>query len=56
MSLPEAIGEVTVHQDHKVAVRLGSGLEFFDEPAGQDISTRTVVDLRRMLSMAGYGP
>jgi hypothetical protein len=28
----------------------------FDVPADKDIDTQTVVDLRRMLSSAGYGP
>ena len=54
MSLLEAVGEVTVRHDGKVAVKLGPELEFFDPPAGKDIDTQMVVDLRRMLSMAGY--
>ena len=56
MSLLEAIGEVTVRHDGKVAVKLGPSQEFFDPPAGKDIDTQLVVDLRRMLSMAGYHP
>ena len=52
----EAIGEVTVRHDGKVAVKLGPSQEFFDPPAGKDIDTQLVVDLRRMLSMAGYHP
>jgi hypothetical protein len=39
-----------------VAVTVGSATEFFDVPAHKDIDTQTVVDLRRMLSSAGYGP
>jgi hypothetical protein len=35
---------------------VGSATEFFDVPAHKDIDTQTVVDLRRMLSSAGYGP
>ena len=38
-----------------VAVTVGPGTEFFDVPAHKDIDTQTVVDLRRMLSAAGYG-
>ena len=56
MSLLEAVGEVTIRNDGKVAVTLGSGQEFFDPPAGKDIDTQLVVDLRRMLSTAGYHP
>ena len=39
-----------------VAVTVRSETEFFDVPARKDIDTQTVVDLRRMLSSAGYGP
>jgi hypothetical protein len=37
-------------------VTVGSETEFFDVPPHKDIGTQTVVDLRRMLSSAGYGP
>lgn len=56
LSLLDAVGEVTVRHDGKVAVKIGSELEFLDPPAGKDIDTQMVVDLRRMLSTAGYGP
>jgi hypothetical protein len=56
VSLLEAIGSVEEHRDGMVAVSFGSGSEFFDVPAHKDIDTQTVVDLRRMLSSAGYGP
>jgi hypothetical protein len=55
LSLLEAIGTVTTRPDGKVAVRIGSELEFFDPPKGKDIDAQLVVDLRRMLSGAGYG-
>jgi hypothetical protein len=55
VSLLKAIGSVVEH-DGMVAVTAGSGTEFFDVPADKDIDTQTVVDLRRMLSSAGYGP
>jgi hypothetical protein len=54
MSLLEAVGEVTVRHDGKVAVKIGPELEFFVPPAGKDVSEQTVVDLRRMLTSAGY--
>ncbi len=56
LSLLEAVGTVAERHDGKVAVTLGSETEFFDPPAHKDIDTQTVVDLRRILSRAGYGP
>jgi hypothetical protein len=55
-SLLEAIGTVTVHHDGKLAVKLGDELQFLDPPAGKDIDEQMVVDLRRMLTSAGYQP
>ena len=54
MSLLEAVGGVTVRSDGKVAVKIGSELEFLEPPAGKDIDPQMVVDLRRMLRSAGY--
>jgi len=56
VSLLRAIGSVAEHRDGMVAVTVGPETEFFDVPAHKDIDTQTVVDLRRMLSSAGYGP
>lgn len=42
------------HHDGKVAVTIGSQTDFLDPPAGKGIDTQTVVDLRRLLSQAGY--
>ncbi len=56
ISLLKAIGSVVEHRDGMVAVTVGPGTEFFDVPAHKDIGTETVVDLRRMLNSAGYGP
>jgi len=55
-SLLAAVGSVEDRHDGKVVVRVGSETEFFDLPAGKDIDAQMVVDLRRMLSRAGYGP
>jgi hypothetical protein len=55
-SLLEAVGTVTTHHDGKVTVAVGSQTEIFDPPAGKDIDTQMVVDLRRLLSQAGYEP
>jgi hypothetical protein len=55
VSLLQAVGSVVEHHDGTVAVTVGSKTEFFDPPAQKDIDTQAVVDLRRMLSAAGYG-
>ncbi len=56
MSLLEAIGTVAVRHDGKVAVKVGPELEFLVPPTGKDIDDQMVVDLRRMLTGAGYRP
>jgi hypothetical protein len=56
MSLLEAVGTVTERHDGKLAVKIGSGREFLEPPRGKDIDEQMVVDLRRMLAHAGYGP
>jgi hypothetical protein len=56
VSLLDAVGSVVQHHDGKVAVTVGSQAAFFDPPADKDIDTQAVVDLRRMLSAAGYSP
>ncbi len=56
LSLLEAVGTVSVRHDGKVDVQLGSEQEFLEPPAGKDVDAQLVVDLRRMLTNAGYGP
>jgi hypothetical protein len=56
MSLLEAVGTVDVRRDGKVAVTIGPEQEFLEPPAGKDIDDQMIVDLRRMLREAGYGP
>ena len=56
VSLLEAVGSVAEHHDGKVAVTVGSQNAYLDPPGQKDIDIQTVVDLRRMLSAAGYGP
>jgi hypothetical protein len=55
-SLLEAVGTVTAHHDGKLAVKLGDEVEFLEPPAGKDIDVQMVIDLRRMLTNAGYDP
>jgi hypothetical protein len=55
-SLLEAIGTVTEKHDGKLDVTVGPESETFRLPHGKDLDRQTVVDLRRMLTEAGYGP
>jgi hypothetical protein len=55
LSLLRAVGSVVEQRDGKVAVTVGVDTRVFDVPAHKDIDTPMVVDLRRMLSAAGYG-
>jgi hypothetical protein len=56
VSLLETVGSVTRNHDGKLAVTLGSETEYLDPPPDKDVDVQLVVDLRRMLSAAGYGP
>ncbi len=55
LSLLEAVGSAEEQHDGKVAVTIGSQTEYFDPPPHKDIDTQAVVNLRRMLTKAGYG-
>jgi hypothetical protein len=55
ISLLDAIGSVDRHHDGMLAVRVGPESAFFDPRGQKDLDTQTVLDLRRMLSAAGYG-
>ncbi len=54
LSLLEAVGEVTSRHDGKLEVKIGPELEFLEPPVGKDIDDQMVIDLRRMLTNAGY--
>ena len=56
VSLLDAIGTTELHHDGKLEVSLGSQHEFLEPPAGKDIDAQLVLDLRRMLTLAGYQP
>jgi hypothetical protein len=56
LSLLEAVGSVEEEHGGKAAVTVGSQTEYFDLPRHKDIDTQAVVNLRRMLTQAGYGP
>ena len=54
--LLEHVGEVTEEHNGKVKVTLGPETEVFHRPRDKDIDVQMVVDLRRMLTNAGYNP
>jgi hypothetical protein len=57
LSLLEAIGDVEVRHDRKVRVTIGAETEVLEPPSGKDVDAQLVLDLRRLLSQAGFtGP
>jgi hypothetical protein len=54
LSLLGAVGSAEERYHGKVAVTIGSQTEYFDPPRHKDIDTQAVVNLRRMLTEAGY--
>lgn len=55
-SLLEAIGTVTEEHNGKLKVEIGPETEVLTPPTDKDIDRQTLVDLRRMLTQAGYAP
>ena len=55
-SLLEAIGTVTSKHDGKLEVTVGPEREVMHAPKGKEVDSQMLVDLRRMLSQAGYAP
>ena len=56
LSLLEAVGTTTEEHNGKVKVALGPETEVFQPPRGKDIDQQMLVDLRRMLTQAGFAP
>jgi hypothetical protein len=54
LSLLEAVGSVEEQHDGKYVVRIGQETEVIIRPKHTDIETQLIVDLRRMLTGAGY--
>lgn len=54
LSLLNHIGTTTEEHNGKVKVTLGPETEVFHPPRGKDIDTQMIVDLRRMLTQAGW--
>jgi hypothetical protein len=55
LSLLEAVGSVEQRPDGKYLVHVGGETEVLTRPKDKDIDVQQVVDLRRMLTTAGYG-
>lgn len=55
LSLLEAVGSVEERHDSKFLVHVGDETEVLTRPKHKDIDVQQVVDLRRMLTSAGYG-
>lgn len=54
-SLLEAMGTVEEEHDGKLRVTVGPESEVLHVPNHKEVDRQTVVDLRRMLTEAGYG-
>ena len=54
LSLLEAVGSVDQRHDGKYRVTIGTETEVLSPPKHKDIDVQQVVDLRRMLTSAGY--
>jgi hypothetical protein len=54
LSLLEAVGSVEERHDGKFVVTVGSETLTLEQPSGKDIDIQQLVDLRSMLSNAGY--
>jgi hypothetical protein len=56
VSLLQQVGDVREEHDGSFHVTLGDETETFFRPRDKDVSSQQVVDLRRMLRNAGFGP
>jgi hypothetical protein len=56
LSLIEAIGTAAEEHNGKLKLTIGSQSEVIRPPHGKDVDPQLIVDLRRMLTNAGYAP
>jgi hypothetical protein len=56
VALLEAIGTVTHEHNGKLKISLGPETEVLAATHGKEVDVQVVVDLRRMLKQAGFGP
>jgi hypothetical protein len=54
LSLLEAVGTTTEEHNGKIKVTLGPETEVLQPPRDKDIDQQMIVDLRRMLTNAGF--
>jgi hypothetical protein len=54
VSLLQAVGSVETRHDGKLVVQVGTASATLTRPKGKDIDVQQVVDLRHMLTEAGY--
>jgi hypothetical protein len=55
-SLLQQTGTVEERHDGKFVVTLGGETEILERPRHKDVDVQQVLDVRRMLEKAGYGP
>jgi hypothetical protein len=55
LSLLDAVGSVEKRHDGKYSVTVGTESEVLTAPKHKNIDVQQVIDLRRMLTSAGYG-
>jgi hypothetical protein len=55
-SLLETVGTVTREHHGKLLVTVGPEREILEPPGEKDVDPQLIVDVRRMLEKAGYGP
>jgi hypothetical protein len=53
-SLLDAVGDVIEEDNGRLRVTLGDETEVFDPPREKDVDKQMIVDLRRMLTAAGF--
>jgi len=53
-ALLDAVGAVTEERGNELTVTLGGETEVLRRPHGKDVDEQMIVDLRRMLTNAGY--
>ena len=56
VSLLETVGTVTREHNGKLKVALGPETEVLPAPHGKDVDVQLIVDLRRVLTQAGFAP
>ena len=56
LSLLEALGATRRRSNGKLEVTLGAETEILQPPSGKNIDEQMLVDLRRMLTNAGFAP